>query len=374
MLKKMVLYNFLSFAEETEFSFAPTKYGILSQTNVSSTDVLKGGLFIGPNASGKSNAIKAIGFLLGLFKDQKTHFIQYKCVWTNKPFFEVAYYFDILGEEVEYRIKYYIGNRSLEESLSVDNKQVLSRLGNSGKLEIDGREIINTKLDDGTIFLRTAAFSTGNFPDNPVLNKLMEFIENSVFITSDASSRYAAAFIAEYAESNGLEKVNQFMKDFHYDFSIEYTNECAGEGVRFQSPDKKMVIFRRNSFPVPLLQMLESQGNLTFASIAPHIVNAIEHSCMVVIDEFGNSLHNKLAESIIHYFMEKTDQSQIFITSHCTNLVSNSVFRPDQINLITFDGKNGSHTKRLSDFKPREAQNLEKMYLGGMFEGLPSYE
>ena len=374
MLKKMVLSNFLSFAEETEFSFVPTKYGILSQANVSSTDVLKGGLFIGPNASGKSNAIKAVGFLLGLFKDKKTNFAEYACVWTNKPFFQISYYFDISGDEVEYRIKYHIETRSLEESLSIQIVQVLFRLGNTGKLELDGREIINTKLDDGTIFLRTAAFSTGNFPDNPVLNRLMEFIENSVYITSDASSLSAASSIEEYAESHGLEKVNRFLKDFHYDFSVEYTNESVGEGVRIQSPEKKIVIFRRKSFPFPLLQYKESQGNLTFASIAPYIVNAIEHSCMVVIDEFGNSLHNKLAENIIHYFMEKTDQSQIFITSHCTNLISNSVFRPDQINLITFDGKNGSHTKRLSDFKPREAQNLEKMYLGGMFEGLPSYE
>lgn len=72
--------------------------------------------------------------------------------------------------------------------------------------------------------------------------------------------------------------------------------------------------------------------------------------------------------------MKNEEKSQLFITSHDTNLISNSVFRPDQINLVTFDGSNGSKIKRISKFKPREAQNLEKMYLGGMFEGLPSYE
>ena len=72
--------------------------------------------------------------------------------------------------------------------------------------------------------------------------------------------------------------------------------------------------------------------------------------------------------------MKNAKNSQIFITSHHTNLVSNSVFRPDQINLITFLNTSGSNVKRLSQFKPREAQNLEKMYLGGMFEGLPIYE
>lgn len=72
--------------------------------------------------------------------------------------------------------------------------------------------------------------------------------------------------------------------------------------------------------------------------------------------------------------MEKSKKSQFFVTSHASNLISNSVFRPDQIFLITFEGANGSKIKRISQFKPREAQNLEKMYLGGMFEGLPAYE
>ena len=95
---------------------------------------------------------------------------------------------------------------------------------------------------------------------------------------------------------------------------------------------------------------------------------------MLVFDEFGNSLHNKLAEKIIKFFMRDAKNSQMFITSHHTNLISNSVFRPDQIDLITFNDATGSKVNRLSQFKPREAQNMEKMYLGGMFEGLPLYE
>ena len=111
-----------------------------------------------------------------------------------------------------------------------------------------------------------------------------------------------------------------------------------------------------------------------FADLLPKLISVIENPGMLVIDEFGNSLHNKLAEKIIRFFMERSTDSQLFVTSHHTNLISNSVFRPDQINLVTFMDKNGSQTSRLSQFGPREAQNLEKMYLGGMFEGLPIYE
>ena len=45
----------------------------------------------------------------------------------------------------------------------------------------------------------------------------------------------------------------------------------------------------------------------------------------------------------------------------------------DQIYSVDF-GKDGSQLKRFSSEKPREAQNLEKMYLGGVFNGVPKYE
>ena len=138
--------------------------------------------------------------------------------------------------------------------------------------------------------------------------------------------------------------------------------------------DNKMVFLKRKSFPFPNVLINESQGNQVFADLLPHLIRVIENAGMLIVDEFGNSFHNKLAEKIISFFMENAKNSQIFITSHHTNLVSNSVFRPDQINLITFLNTAGSNAKRLSQFKPREAQNLEKMYLGGMFEGLPIYE
>lgn len=374
MLKKLTLTNFLSFAETTEFDFSQTKYGILSATNVSSSGILKGGLMIGPNASGKTNGLKGIAFLLKLFKDEKTNFAQYLCLWGQKRYFEVGYQFDFSGDIVDYAIRYHANNRQLEEKLLINDQEVLVRMATTGKLSIGTQEILNNNLDSSTIFLRTAAFATGNFPDNATMRSLIEFIENSIYLPSEAASKYAMQDITNYAETNGLDRVNSYLKEFNYDFTLEYTHESNGEGISVRSPDKKIVIFKRNNFPVPVHLSMESQGNLTFACLLPHLIDVIEKPGMIVIDEFGNSMHNELAEKTVHFFMTGADCSQLFITSHCTNLISNSVFRPDQINLVTFDGRNGSKTKRISDYKPREAQNLEKMYLGGMFEGLPSYE
>ena len=94
---------------------------------------------------------------------------------------------------------------------------------------------------------------------------------------------------------------------------------------------------------------------------------------MLILDEFSSGFHNELEELLIRYFMRKSNESQLIFVSHSTNLISNSLLRPDQIYAVDF-GKDGSQIKRFSSEKPREAQNLEKMYLGGVFNGVPKYE
>lgn len=257
----------------------------------------------------------------------------------------------------------------------IDDILVLKRNENVGELRIGGGITIDDKLDTNTLFLRTASFNTGRFPQEPMLRALMEYLQNSYVIDGYHKNAPFGTTISKYAEENGVENINKYLEDFHYDFMVEYGSESEGAGVKVSvGSDNKIVFLKRRSFPIPNAIFRESQGNQVFADMLPDIIRAIENPGMLVIDEFGNSLHNKLAEKIIRFFMEKASNSQMFITSHDTNLISNSILRPDQINILTFMGQNGSHVKRISEFKPREAQNLEKMYLGGMFEGLPSYE
>lgn len=374
MLTKMYLTNFLSFSERTEFDFTASKYSILGETNVCD-DVLKGALFIGPNASGKSNALKGIAFIINLIKGEGASFVKHRCVFAKTPFTTVEYEFLFCGKKLVYRIEYNVRTKSISEALTVDSILVLKREGTHGELRIGDSISQDDKLDSETLFLRTASFNTGRFPQAPVLREMMDYLNNSYCIDGYNQAAHWGKTIVKYAEENGVDKVNKYLQDFNYDFFVEYGSESSGEGLTVSvGSNKKIVFFKRKSFPLPIAFFEESQGNQVFADMLPNLINIIENPGMLVFDEFGNSLHNKLAEKIIKFFMKNAKDSQIFITSHHTNLISNSVFRPDQIDLITFKAPEGSKIDRLSQFKPREAQNMEKMYLGGMFEGLPLYE
>lgn len=375
MLAKMYLTNFLSFKERTEIDLTASKYSILGKTNVYKSEILKGALFIGPNASGKSNALKGLSFIIKMIKGEGVSFNRYRCLFSDNPIITIEYEFIFESKKVEYAIEHNIQTNSISENLKIDEITVLKRTGNTGELRIGQSVTIDDQVDSETLFLRTASFNTGRFPQEPTLRKLMDFLQNSYIVDEYNWDARVGSTITRYAEEFGVEKINKYLTAFKYDFSMEYGSESEGAGLKLTlGADNKMVFLKRKSFPFPNVLINESHGNQVFADLLPHLIRVIENAGMLIVDEFGNSFHNKLAEKIISFFMENAKNSQIFITSHHTNLVSNSVFRPDQINLITFLNTAGSNAKRLSQFKPREAQNLEKMYLGGMFEGLPIYE
>ena len=70
----------------------------------------------------------------------------------------------------------------------------------------------------------------------------------------------------------------------------------------------------------------ESQGNQVFADLLPHLIRVIENAGMLIIDEFGNSLHNKLAEKIIEFFMENVALLQIMLKRNASSATAELLF------------------------------------------------
>lgn len=85
MLKSYEINNFKSFKNETKIDFEKTNYQILSDTNTKN-DILKGMMFVGANASGKSNSIIAIKLLLDcLLGKNNITLDSYICLFSNNP-------------------------------------------------------------------------------------------------------------------------------------------------------------------------------------------------------------------------------------------------------------------------------------------------
>jgi len=379
MLTKLAVKNFLSFKEETEFDFTATKYEILEKTNVVD-DVLKGALFIGPNASGKSNALKAIGVLLDLLFEEspKSKFRNLRCLFSKDKQIVLRYFFTIQNASIEYHLIYFLDKDSFQEKLVINGENIIERIGSSGTIILE-EAIQKDDLDKEKLFLRSAYFSMGNFTTNRDLQNFIDFLSNSVY--SDVHQMYSKSSIGylknakEYFEKQDTEKLNALLKSINMDFVIEYASSSEGGGYKVIVPDEeKRVFLKRKTFSFPMVLEGESLGNQIIINFLPGFLHVIKNGGMLIVDEFSSGLHNGLEECLVKYFMKHSKNAQLFFTSHSTNLLNNGLLRPDQEYIIEFKDANGSTIQRVSDYKPREAQNIEKMYLSGVFEGLPNYE
>ena len=377
MLLKVRLNNFKSFKEPTEIDFTKTNYKILEDTNVYDSKILKGAIFVGGNATGKTNIILSLKILLEmLFSDKIVNLCNYRCLYSGLNRISLDYEFDIDDNLIKYYIKYDRQKKVLLEKLHLNDKLILDRIGDFAETEITEAKT-HTDLDNDILFLRTIYFNT-KFNNNKVLKKWFEFLSNSVYIDASENSKLnsnSKEVIKEYLEKNSIDNINNFFKENNFNQQIEYSNKSVGKltSIELYDTSDKQIFFKRKGIDEPIPYEWESLGNKNLLGMLPSFFQVINNGGMLIIDEFSSAFHNELERLLIRYFMEKSNNSQIFLVSHSTNLLSNSIFRPDQAYSVDFT-ENGSIVNRFSDEKPREAQNIEKMYNSGCFGGIPNYK
>lgn len=374
MLKSYEVSNFKSFKNKTKFDLERTNYQMLSATNLKG-NTLKGLMFVGANASGKSNAVIAIKFLLdSLFGKLDVNMAACICLFSENPEMSLAYTFDVEGTEIIYEIQYQRIDKKLNENLLVDGKNIFTRDGSVAKTKFS-EEKMYTDVPKDMLFLRDIYFNT-KFRGQEKLQKWFDFLRNSVYLdlySGDAIQyRDVDLSLKSYLEQEGTEEINKFFQEYNFGQIIEYDKKSQGHVISVESPEK-MIFFKRKGIDEPIPFVLESLGNRTLINLLPLFFHCIKQGGILLLDEFSSGFHNELEELLIRYFMKKAEEAQLIFVSHSTNLLSNSILRPDQIYSVDF-GKEGSVLKRFSSEKPREAQNLEKMYLSGVFSGVPAYE
>ncbi len=376
MLSRIIVKNFKCFKNETVFDFRKTNYKLLKQNTKGK--LLKGLLFVGDNASGKTTAIQPVMLLLDLlFKDRDISLFLYQCLFSKEDETTLKYEFDIDGHEILYSFSF-DGNKFLEETLQLDNQPVIERIGKNAKLWLSENSTFH-EVDESILFIKKVYFNT-KFEDNEMLKKWFAFLKQSICI--NAYKRTISSYndesltLRKYLEKYGVEEINSFFKNNNFKYSVEYALEIEGKGIRYEMSEEegKTLFFKREDISVPIPLFFESTGNKTLINILPAILHAVQKGGLLVIDEFSSGFHNKLEELIIRYIMNNSTNTQMLLVSHSTNLLSNALLRPDQVYSVEMMGGEGSVLNRFSDEQPRVAQNIEKMYLSGVFGGIPEYE
>jgi len=118
----------------------------------------------------------------------------------------------------------------------------------------------------------------------------------------------------------------------------------------------------------------ESDGTRKFFAYAGPLLDGLKQGRVFLIDELDNSLHPYMVRFLLKLFQNSNtnrNNAQLIFTTHDTTILDQKIIRRDQIWFIEKDEQNGSILYPLSDFKPRKKEALEKGYLQGRYGALP---
>ena len=121
----------------------------------------------------------------------------------------------------------------------------------------------------------------------------------------------------------------------------------------------------------------ESSGTQKMLFLAGPIIANMAKGHVMFIDELHNSLHPELVKLLVGLFnnkMSNPNNAQLVFTTHETGMLSQELFRRDQIWFCEKGEDQATKLYPLSDFRPRkDVTNIESAYLSGRYGALPFF-
>ncbi len=120
----------------------------------------------------------------------------------------------------------------------------------------------------------------------------------------------------------------------------------------------------------------ESAGTQKIFALAAPWIDMFDNGHVTVIDELHEHLHPKLVRYLVDRFHDpeaNANGAQLVFSTHDTSILSQEVFRRDQVWFCERNSRQETSVFPLTDFRPRRGvDNLERSYLGGRYGALPS--
>ena len=395
MLLKIELENFFSIKEKVSIDFRAgnlnTKQVRLLTHNVMEWDgqtILKSVGLFGPNASGKSNIVKAIGFCCRLILESHAHnentifnFQPFKFDgWDKKP---SRFLVDFVCDDIEYEYSFALTRTEiLEESLYYYPKKrrakIFSRQGDEfsfaeGAIPRAKDVAFNTSRKN--LFLSRASSMNRELAQRLYQYFLTTFLLGLVPLSDSSIEELFVKYKKVVLEALNVCDSDicniELRKEKAQQFSINFGDGASP--AQLQDVEiVKFLTYHKFAPQIPFdMATEESNGTRQLFGVLLRLLDVVRNKKALMIDEFDLSLHTLLADFILD-LIHASSNSQLLFTSHNTNLIDVSRLRKDQILFVNKKDDGSSEVYSLFDFKEfRENMDAEKGYKQGRFDAIP---
>lgn len=419
MLIEFKVKNYRSIKDEQIFTMVKSSTKELEDTNTFTTpektkqlNLLRSATIYGPNASGKSNLLKAISTMkkIVLNSDSKikrgvklpiTPFLLDEISKNEPTEFEIIF----VSKEIKYQYGFVLNNEViLEEWLYAFpegpaqtwfertlNEKTKNYNWYFGSKFTGNKKIWSESTRENALFLSTAIQL-----NSEQLQPIYDWFNNKLHIL-ESTARLNPSFTYDlYQNEKYKAQINKFLniadldieelkiteEDFDVTkFAVDIPDEIKSKIVD-DMKDKKVldVSCLHKSIQGENIYFdfnEESDGTKKFLAFIGPWIDTLEKGNVLVIDELHDNFHPLMVQFLIELFHSNEiniSNAQLIFTSHETSVMTQEIFRRDQ---IWFCEKKNKETKLYSlvEFKPRKGvTDLEKSYFSGRYGALPYFK
>lgn len=426
MLIEFSVGNYRSFKEKVTFSMVAAnlvaKDKKLDENNVfvvnEDLKLLKSAAIYGANASGKSNLAKALVFMKKFMIDSsretqsvdkiKVEPFRLSTETEKEPsFFELVfrvdnvqyrYGFEANQERVISEWLFYVPK--LRETKLFERK--LNTISISKQYKAEG---LQDKTRHNSLFLSVSAqFNVG------IAEKILAWLSHTLNLVSVSLDDIYIGYTTNcLADDQNRTEIIKLIKNLDLGISeiniksIDLTMDSIDSIIPFETPEItkegirniwEMVIKEANgkeTFVTTLhkkfdssgnyqsmekfnLERHESEGTQKLFVLAGYLVTALKEGKILVIDELESQLHPLISQAIVKLFnSNKTNpnNAQLIFMTHDTNLLSNKLFRRDQIWFTEKNHYGATALYSLAEYNIRNDASFESDYIKGRYGAIP---
>jgi len=410
MIAEFTVENYRSFKGRHTFSLISTKDNELSELNTFESGkklrFLKSAVIYGANASGKSNFFNALLFFLTFSVYSGPH-KQVEDPIEAEPFtlsrqtdsapsgFEIIFIIKDGNEETKYRYGFSVSKEQVENEYlyAVNNvREVTLFMRNLQKI------ICTSYFKEGArgkpsvrkncTFLSVCAQNNGE-----VSGQIVKYFRGVGILSGLYES--ASSSPKRNNRPNYKKRTIEFLKNA----DIQITNYKTESIPIFEEiPDSELSAFFKKKYPNELHERVlfghtiydgeipagvkyfeddvESAGTRKLFSYSNDIFAALDRGTPLFIDEFDTMLHPLIIEGIIRLFnspITNPKNAQLVISCHAVNIMTNKLFRRDQIWFCEKDKYGATDLYPLVKYKEpvRKDASYSRNYLQGKYGAIP---
>lgn len=381
MLKKFVLKNYKNFRESICIDFENIA-GYQFSSDCITNGIISKMIIYGRNATGKTNLGRALMDINStMFHDRR--FIRDGLFLNadakeNSAVFTYEFQFDDI--ELIYKYARFSEIELQNEELIINGIIIYKCDFTNNKYNFDNLSYINAETANIERYLRSLneedemedvakpklpflrwLISNVALENDSILTRLANFVRRMVMITENSNMMFRSRvsnniFYQSLENAEKLEDLQAFLNAMGIECNLKLKSLPDGERELYFAHEK-LVPFFENA----------SSGTLALVRLYRRIVSTAWDASMLYFDEFDAFCHYEMAENIIKFLKKRYPKCQMIMTTHNTNLMTNRLFRPDCLFILSRSGElTALCNATLREL--REGHNLEKMYISGEFE------